>query len=297
MTGPAIAFTLSNATPPTPAAAPTPSAPTPQSAWPENVHPGMRQQLEHRYHQRNVQSFKAGESIALPIGSLWVVCRGVVTLSTVYDNGEEALLGLVGPSGLFGLPLSQVEPYQAIALSAVDLLSLSMAELEHSPLLCQDLFRSLSHRLRQGERLLAIVGQRRVEDRLRQFLQLLAEEFGQRCTDLNQDVDRDVNWDFSQSSSRNLSSQGQNRDLGQNLSHKSLKESLISRQSFKNSRTPQNPSTSYVRLSVRLTHQHLANALGTTRVTITRLMGQLRREGWLEIDEDRHLLLPVGRGS
>jgi len=289
-----MTFTLSNATPPSRTAAPTPSAPPqPQSAWPENVHPGMRQQLEHRYQQRHVQSFKAGESIALPIGSLWVVCRGVVTLSTVYDNGEEALLGLVGPSGLFGLPLSQVEPYQAIALSAVDLLSLSMAELEHSPLLCQDLFRSLSHRLRQGERLLAIVGQRRVEDRLRQFLQLLAEEFGQRCSDLDRDLDRD----FSPSSGRDLSSQGLGRDLSRNLGQKSAKELSISRQISKNPQFSQTFSTSYVRLTVRLTHQHLANALGTTRVTITRLMGQLRREGWLEIDADRHLLLPVGQRS
>lgn len=193
---------------------------------------GLRLQLEQRYHERKLQSFEAGQLLPLPAQEVWIVCRGVVTLSTIYETGEEALLGLVGPSGVLGRPLSQIQPYQAIALSAVDLLSFSMTEVENSPLLCQDLFRSLHHRLQQSEQILAIVGQRRIEDRLRRFLQLLAQEVGQPCGKT-------------------------------------------------------------IRLKVRLTHQDLANALGTTRVTITRLLGQLRREGSLAVDADRHLCLPV----
>ncbi len=46
-----------------------------------------------------------------------------------------------------------------------------------------------------------------------------------------------------------------------------------------------------VRLEVRLTHQQLANLLGTTRVTITRLLGDLRQEGWLSIDRTRHFVI------
>jgi CRP-like cAMP-binding protein len=41
-----------------------------------------------------------------------------------------------------------------------------------------------------------------------------------------------------------------------------------------------------------LTHQQLANAIGTTRVTMTRLINQLRDEGWLEIDRNRYIILP-----
>ena len=192
--------------------------------------PHLRQELEHRYHQQTLHSFASNKAIPLSSSEVWVVCRGVVMLSTLYDTGEEALLGLAGPSVLFGLPLTQVDPYQATAFSAVDLIKISMAELEHSPLLCRDLFRSLNHRLQQTEQILAIVGQRRVEDRLRWFLQLLSQEVGQ----------------------------------------------------------PWGPGT---RLTVRFTHQHLANAVGTTRVTITRLLGQLRRDGLLDLDDDRHLIL------
>ncbi len=46
------------------------------------------------------------------------------------------------------------------------------------------------------------------------------------------------------------------------------------------------------RITIRLTHQHFANAIGTTRVTITRLLGQLRDRGVLDFDDTRHIVLP-----
>ncbi|NJL84257.1 MAG: Crp/Fnr family transcriptional regulator [Chloroflexaceae bacterium] len=45
------------------------------------------------------------------------------------------------------------------------------------------------------------------------------------------------------------------------------------------------------RLEVRLTHQNIANAIGTTRVTVTRLLGDFQRQGLIAIDGDRHLVL------
>jgi CRP-like cAMP-binding protein len=161
---------------------------------------------------------------------IFVVSRGVVILNTIYPTGEEGLLGLAGPGTPFGFPLSRVDPYHALALSAVDLMVLPMAEVERSPALGQDLCRGLSHRLQQSEMMLALMGQRRVEDRLRQFLLLLKEDFSQ-------------------------------------------------------------PVEGGHRLTIRLTHQHLASALGTTRVTITRMMGHLRQEGWLQVDPSRHVIL------
>lgn len=192
--------------------------------------PQLRQQLEVQYREQTVHCYQSGQMIPIEKQEIWVVCRGVVLLSTIYPTGEEALLGLVGPSAPFGLPFTQVQPYQAIALSTVDVISFSWDDLERSPGLAQDLFRGLSRRLQQTEMMLALLGQRRVEDRLRQFLLMLRQEVGQ-------------------------------------------------------------PAESGMRLTVRLTHQHLANALGTTRVTVTRLLGQLRKEGWLTIDENRHIIL------
>ena len=88
----------------------------------------------------------------------------------------------------------------------------------------------MAARYRQTESLLALLGLRRVEERVRGFLELLAKDFGELC------------------------------EAG-------------------------------LRLNLRLTHQEIASALSTTRVTVTRVLGQLRDEGWLQIDASRHLVV------
>ncbi|WP_448563278.1 Crp/Fnr family transcriptional regulator [Trichothermofontia sp.] len=190
----------------------------------------LRQLLEEYYQERTLIPYQAGQTISLKPDEIWIVGRGVVVLSTLYQSGDEALLGLASPAMPFGLPLTAIIPYQAMALSDVDVMRLTMAEIEQSPRLRHEIDRQLSRRLRQTEALLALGGYRRVEERLRQLLLLLAQEMG-------------------------------------------------------------HPTPNGMRLTVRLTHQHLANAIGTTRVTVTRLIGQLRREKWLEIDASRHLIL------
>lgn len=192
-----------------------------------------RQLLEELYQGRDLSSFRAGQAIDMNAQAVWVVCRGVVQVSTLYQSGDEALLGLAGPSMPFGLPLTLINPYQATALTDVVLMGLTLAEIDQSPTLAQEIGRHTVRRLRQTEALLAMAGYRRVEDRLRQLLLLLQMEVGQ-------------------------------------------------------------PVAEGTRLSVRLTHQHLASAIGTTRVTVTRLLGQFRGEGRLLVAKDRHLILPQG---
>lgn len=204
-----------------------------QSQVSRAVQPDLRQLLEELYQGNDLCTVRSGQSILMKPQEIWVVCRGIVHLSTLYPSGDEALLGLAGPSMPFGLPLTLIYPYQATALSDVDLRCLTIAEIEQSPTLAREVFHQLSRRLRQTEAMLAMVGCRRVEERLRQLLLLLQMEIGQ-------------------------------------------------------------PVAQGTRLSIRLTHQHLASAIGTTRVTVTRLLGQLRDEGRLLIDESRHIILPFG---
>jgi CRP-like cAMP-binding protein len=190
----------------------------------------FRQSLEGVYQGRHLQAFRAGQTIPMNPQDIWVVCRGVVQLSTLYPNGDEALLGLACSSMPFGLPLSLIYPYQAIAMSDVDLMGMTLSEVQQSPDLTSEIFLHLSRRLRQAEAMLAMAGCRRVEDRLRQLLLLLQMEIGSPCAE-------------------------------------------------------------GIRLSVRLTHQHLASAIGTTRVTVTRLLGKLKDENWLKLDSSRHIIL------
>jgi CRP-like cAMP-binding protein len=190
----------------------------------------LRQVLEEVYQGRNLQAFRAGQTIPMNPQDIWIVCRGVVQLSTLYQNGDEALLGLACASMPFGLPLSLIHPYQAIALSDVDLMCITMIDVQQSADLTKEIFQHSIRRLRQAEAMLAMAGCRRVEDRLRQLLLLLQMEIGQPCPE-------------------------------------------------------------GTRLSVRLTHQHLASAIGTTRVTVTRLLGKLKEEEWLKLDNNRHIVL------
>ncbi len=47
-----------------------------------------------------------------------------------------------------------------------------------------------------------------------------------------------------------------------------------------------------VRIPVRLTHHQLATAIGTTRVTVTRLLKEFKAEGWLQT-EQRYLIVQL----
>lgn len=45
-----------------------------------------------------------------------------------------------------------------------------------------------------------------------------------------------------------------------------------------------------VRLQVRFTHQHLAEAICTTRVTVTRILGDFQNRDLIYLDSDRHIV-------
>ncbi|EGJ33122.1 MULTISPECIES: Crp/Fnr family transcriptional regulator [Moorena] len=51
------------------------------------------------------------------------------------------------------------------------------------------------------------------------------------------------------------------------------------------------PVAEGIRIGMRLTHQDLANGIGTTRVTVTRLLSKFKNEGAITIDSDRHIIL------
>jgi CRP-like cAMP-binding protein len=185
--------------------------------------------LEQLYHERSLNPYASGRSVPLRRNEIYIIYRGVIQLHTIHPDGGETLLGLLGPSMPFGLPLSSVDPYWAVALTNVDLLPLSMNEVEASPALMAGIFPHLTRRLQQSEAWLALSGKRLVADRLRQLLILLAQDFGQ------------------------VETQG-------------------------------------VRLTLRLTHHQLAIIIGTTRVTVTRLLRDFRNEGWLDIHQ-RQLII------
>lgn len=182
---------------------------------------------------RRLHFYAKGEEIPLVSQGVWQVCQGLVQLSTLCQNGEEVWLGWAEPSTFFGQWFSLLRSYQAIALCDVQLTWFSLAEINASPRLSQIVLPQLVRRIQQTEALLAISGQRRVEDRLQHLLMLMKQQIGQ-------------------------------------------------------------PVAEGTRIEMRITHQNLANAIGTTRVTVTRLLSKLKSEGLITIDRDRHIILREG---
>jgi CRP-like cAMP-binding protein len=195
-----------------------------------NYRDSFRDLLETSYEKRSLVHLSAGSSVPLLKKSVWLVVRGMVKLSAISMQGDELLLGLAGPNEPFGDPLSNVQAYEARSMVDSDLLCISCEEMAESPHLAIAVLQGLAARYRQCEAMLALLGLRRIEERVRGFLELLANDYGVPC------------------------------DQG-------------------------------LRLNVKLTHQDLASALSTTRVTVTRVLGTLREEGWLQIDGQRRLVI------
>ena len=192
--------------------------------------PSFVELLEASYEKRSLVHLPAGSRVPLLKKSVWLVVRGMVKLSAISVQGDELLLGLAGPNEPFGDPLSNVEVYEATTLCESDLLCLTCDEIAASPHLAMALLQGMGVRYRQSEAMLGLLGLRRIEDRVRGFLELLANDYGQPCE------------------------QG-------------------------------------LRLNIKLTHQELASALSTTRVTVTRVLGSLKDEGWLQLDGQRRLVI------
>ncbi len=188
------------------------------------------QLLEKAYRGRPTYEFKRCFNIPLYPCDVWIIIQGVVQLSTSHCDGNVAILGLAYPEMPFGLPFTQVDPYEAIGLTDVELMRFSRTEMEASSELIQGILLQLNRRLYQTEALLALISQRFVSDRLQQLLLLLRMEMGEGTSD-------------------------------------------------------------GVRLTVRLTHQQLAELTGTTRMTVTRLLGSFYKEGWLSVDKTRHMVI------
>lgn len=189
-----------------------------------------RQILENLYREQISVACKKGRFIRMETEDIFIVYRGLVQLNTLSLNGDEQIIGLAYPSMPFGLPLTQLDAYEAVTLTDVLLARIDQRKIDQSPILAQSLLREMTRRLKQTEALLTIASETRIEDRLRSLLHFLCKEIGQQT------------------------------EHG-------------------------------VGLSVRLSHKQIAQMIGTTRESVTRLLGEFRKEGWVSFDRKRNLTI------
>jgi CRP/FNR family transcriptional regulator len=184
------------------------------------------------------ESIERGKTIFFPgdpAERIFLLRRGAVRLSRVYESGEEITVALLRENSIFGV-LSLLTGqrsdrfYHAIAFTRVELLSAPATSvrkaIEDDAGVALLLLQGLSSRILQTETMIETLTHRDMSSRLVSFLLVLCRDFGL-------------------------------------------------------------PGEQGITIDLKLSHQAIAEAIGSTRVTITRLLGDLRTAGLLEIDRKR----------
>lgn len=159
----------------------------------------------------NEHVFRRSDSIPVRKDVIWRIEQGIVRAMTWYEDGTNVSLGYWGKGDLIGQPLSDINPYQLVCLSNVELVTIPPQRWH------EEMEGLLSH-IRQSEKMLSLVQQKPLSLRLKNFLLWMANKFGRE------------------------------EDEG-------------------------------VLIDASITHQEIAEALNTTRVTITRLFSEFEQEG------------------
>ncbi len=170
-----------------------------------------------------------------PAEKVYLIRRGAVRLSRVYESGEEITVALLRENSLFGV-LSLLTGnrsdrfYHAVAFTKVDMVTAPAASVRQA---IEDdtgvgllLLQGLSSRILQTETMIETLTHRDMSSRLVSFLLVLCRDFGI-------------------------------------------------------------PEDKGITIDLKLSHQSIAEAIGSTRVTITRLLGDLRNSGLLKIDRKK----------
>ncbi|MFL0769121.1 MAG: global nitrogen regulator NtcA [Prochlorococcus sp.] len=194
----------------------------------------------------NSEMVERGKTIFFPgdpAEKVYLIRRGAVRLSRVYETGEEITVALLRENSLFGV-LSLLTGhrsdrfYHAIAFTRVEMVTAPAGSVRQSieadtgvGLL---LLQGLSSRILQTETMIETLTHRDMSSRLVSFLLVLCRDFGV-------------------------------------------------------------PGEQGITIDLRLSHQAIAEAIGSTRVTITRLLGDLRSSSLVHIDRKKITVLdPIG---
>ena len=170
-----------------------------------------------------------------PAERVYLIKRGAVRLSRVYESGDEITVALLRENSLFGV-LSLLTGhrsdrfYHAIAFTRVEITSAPAGSvrqaIESNASVGLLLLQGLSSRVLQTESMIETLTHRDMSSRLASFLLVLCRDFGV-------------------------------------------------------------PGDKGVTIDLKLSHQAIAEAIGSTRVTITRLLGELKSSSLLAIDRKK----------
>jgi len=174
-----------------------------------------------------------------PAERVYLIRRGAVRLSRVYESGEEITVSLLRENSLFGV-LSLITGhrsdrfYHAVAFTRVEMIAAPadsvLRAIEGDASVGLLLLQGLSSRILQTETMIETLTHRDMSSRLVSFLLVLCRDFGV-------------------------------------------------------------PGQQGITIDLKLSHQAIAEAIGSTRVTITRLLGDLKNSGLVNIERKKITVL------
>ncbi len=170
--------------------------------------------LENTEYKWQIETFKCGEKIVADADILWSIKQGTVKISTYDLEGRIIILGYWGKNDVVGQPLTKIDPYEIECLTPVKATSVPYRDWHY-------LSKEIRNCFQDAEKMLYILGQKNIDEKLTELLIYLGNKFG---------------------------------DI-----HERGKAILLP-----------------------LSHQELANFLGTTRVVITRAINRLQSKKMIE---------------
>ena len=167
---------------------------------------------------------------------IYLIRKGAVRLSRVYESGQQNIVTLLNENSLFGVQsfLYGYQKYHAVALTSVVLETAPATSVKKA--INDDtnigllLLQGISNRVLQTETFIESLTHKDIYSKLVNFLFILCEDFGV------------------------------------------IRNKAIT-------------------IDLHLSHQDIADAIGSTRVTITRLIGELKKSGLLKIDQKKIVIL------
>ena len=144
-----------------------------------NINSNTKSKVQAKYKKNVWHKYRRGDEIFADYFGVWRVNRGIVQLTRIGADGNEAIVGFITTNGTFENNLSgSLVVYRAIALSDVDLQYFSQQNIADSPSLAKSLLVSFGDRLIKAQQLLTISLIRNNKERLRELLLILKEEIG-----------------------------------------------------------------------------------------------------------------------
>lgn len=197
------------------------------------------------YYPPKLFEFKRHDPLHFSEAGIWRIQKGYVRTLTWDAEGKFVPLGFWQKGDIVGSAIAQANPYKAQCLTDVVAEYLgSRYAFSKGDVLAQ---------VRQSNELLQISHCRSAEMRLLSFLCWAARRFGERS-----------NWGKFSKLIGPIAAADQDMGKRQRLSGQS------------------NQQTECYRCLLRLTHQEISESIGITRVTVTRLLKSLERDGFIQ---------------